>query len=134
MVGNKFSNVDDAGVTTQVVGLCGFSAAPVRADTLATMIAEEPVFGFPDVPWDWTTIGGYRETVDRIGVATNTVTLFGHNTLRRAVMGSDDRPPTADELAAAQKQYGCAMKAPAKDYLAAIDAAIAQKLKRASAR
>ena len=42
--------------------------------------------------------------------------------------------PTADELAAAQKQYGCAMKAPAKDYLAAIDDAIAQKLKRASAR
>jgi hypothetical protein len=42
--------------------------------------------------------------------------------------------PTADELAAAQKQYGCAMKTSAKDYLAAIDTAIAQKLKRASVR
>src|SRR6185295_17382627 len=28
----------EQGVTTQVVGLCGFSAAPVRADTLASMI------------------------------------------------------------------------------------------------
>ena len=54
--------------STQVVGLCGFSPAPVRPETLATMIAEEPVFGFPDVPWDWTTIAGYRESVDRIGV------------------------------------------------------------------
>ena len=92
----------EQGVTTQVVGLCGFSAAPVRPDTLATMIAEEPVFGFPDVPWDWTTIGGYLETVNRVGVATNTVTLFGHNTLRRAVIGSDGRPPTPDELAQMQ--------------------------------
>src|SRR5205085_2168223 len=41
----------EQGVTTQVVGLCGFSAAPVRPETLASMIAEEPVFGFPDVPW-----------------------------------------------------------------------------------
>lgn len=89
----------EQGVTTQVVGLCGFSAGPVRAETLATMIAEEPVFGFPDVPWDWTSIGGYRESVDRIRVATNTITLIGHNTLRRAVMGSAERAPTDTELA-----------------------------------
>ena len=88
----------EQGVTTQVVGLCGFSAGPVRPETLATMIQEEPVFGFPDVPWDWTTIGGYRESVDRIGVATNTVTLLGHNTLRRSVMGGAERAPTPDEL------------------------------------
>ena len=29
--------------------------------------------------------------------------------------------PTADELAAAKKEYGCALKAPSKDYLATID-------------
>jgi N-acyl-D-amino-acid deacylase len=94
---NAISAVEQ-GVTTQVVGLCGFSAGPVRPETLATMIEDEPVFGFPDVPWDWTTIGGYRESVDRIGVATNTVTLLGHNTLRRAVMGGDGRAPKAEEL------------------------------------
>jgi N-acyl-D-aspartate/D-glutamate deacylase len=88
----------EQGVTTQVVGLCGFSAGPVRPETLATMIQEEPVFGFPDVPWDWTSIGGYRESVDRSGVATNTVTLLGHNTLRRYVMGGAERAPTPDEL------------------------------------
>src|SRR6266550_3228969 len=47
----------EQGVTTQVVGLCGFSSGPVRPETLATMIDDEPVFGFPDVSWDWTGIG-----------------------------------------------------------------------------
>jgi hypothetical protein len=37
--------------------------------------------------------------------------------------------PTADELAAAEKQYGCAMKTPSKDYLSAIDEAMNQKAK-----
>jgi len=37
--------------------------------------------------------------------------------------------PSDAELSAAQKQYGCAMKAPAKDYLSAIDEALAQRSK-----
>jgi N-acyl-D-amino-acid deacylase len=88
----------EQGVTTQVVGLCGFSAGPVTDDTIRTMTEEEPVFGFPDISWDWRTIGGYLETVNRVGVATNTVTLVGHSTLRRSVMGSAQRGPTPDEL------------------------------------
>ena len=88
----------EQGVTTQVVGLCGFSAGPVTAATIATMVDEEPVFGFPGVTWDWTSIGGYLQAVDRIGVSTNTATLIGHSTLRRTVMGSAQRGPTPDEL------------------------------------
>ena len=88
----------EQGVTTQAVGLCGFSAGPTTPATAATMVAEEPVFGFPDVPWDWTSVGSYLGSVDRIGVATNTATLVGHSTLRRAVMGSEQRGPTPDEL------------------------------------
>ena len=37
--------------------------------------------------------------------------------------------PTSEQLAAAKKQYGCAMKAPSKDYLSTIDEIINQKLK-----
>lgn len=36
---------------------------------------------------------------------------------------------TSEEMAAARSQYGCALKAPSKDPLAAIDEAMAQKLK-----
>jgi N-acyl-D-amino-acid deacylase len=88
----------EQGVTTQVVGLCGFSAGPVTDSTIATMIDEEPVFGFPGVDWSWRTIGEYLAHVDRVGIATNTVTLVGHNTLRRTVLGGEQRAPTDAEL------------------------------------
>jgi N-acyl-D-amino-acid deacylase len=86
------------GVTTQVVGLCGFSAAPVSAETLPGMIDEEPVFAFPDVAWDWRTMGEYVAALGRARPATNVVSLLGHTTLRRYVMGTEDRPPTQREL------------------------------------
>ena len=78
------------GVTTQVVGLCGFSAAPISDETLAGMIDEEPVFAFPGVAWDWRSFDGYLDAVDAAGPATNVVSLVGHTTLRRYVMGTDD--------------------------------------------
>lgn len=92
----------EQGVTTQVVGLCGFSAGPVTDATIATMVDEEPVFGFPGVNWAWRSIGEYLAEVDRVGVATNTVTLVGHNTLRRLLMGGEQRAPSSDELARMQ--------------------------------
>jgi N-acyl-D-aspartate/D-glutamate deacylase len=88
----------EQGVTTQVVGLCGFSAGPVSDATIATMVDEEPVFGFPGVDWSWRSVGEYLAAVDRVGIATNTVTLVGHNTLRRLVMGGEQRAPSDDEL------------------------------------
>ena len=89
----------EQGVTTQAVGLCGFSAGPVGPESLARLVEEEPVFAFPGVTWDWTTIGGYREAVERARPATNVTTFVGHNSLRRFVVGSANRPPTDAELA-----------------------------------
>lgn len=88
----------EQGITTQAVGLCGFSAAPLSAESLRGMIDEEPVFAFPGVDWSWTTIGGYREAVASARPATNVTTFVGHNTLRRFVVGGANRPPTPAEL------------------------------------
>lgn len=88
----------EQGITTQAVGLCGFSAAPLSAESLKGMVDEEPVFGFPDVDWSWTTIGGYRDAVASVRPATNVTTFVGHNTLRRFVIGGANRPPTPAEL------------------------------------
>jgi N-acyl-D-amino-acid deacylase len=88
----------EQGITTQAVGLCGFSAAPLSPESLEGMIDEEPVFAFPDVDWGWTTIGGYRDAVAEARPATNVTTFVGHNTLRRFVIGSANRPPTPGEL------------------------------------
>ncbi|MBA3234762.1 MAG: amidohydrolase family protein, partial [Chloroflexi bacterium] len=53
---------------------------------------------FPGVDWTWTSIGGYGAAVERARPATNVTTFIGHNTLRRFVIGSDDRAPDAAEL------------------------------------
>jgi len=85
------------GVTTQVVGHCGFSAGPVDDVTKTRMMQEEPVFGFPNVAWNWASTADYLDAVDHAAVATNTMTLVGHNTVRRLVMGSVARPATSAE-------------------------------------
>lgn len=102
------------GITTQVVGLCGFSAAPVSAETLPGMIDEEPVFAFPGVAWDWHSFGEYLAAVGRAQPATNVVSLVGHTTLRRFVMGTDQRPPTAAELERMQGALEAALGAGAR--------------------
>jgi ABC-type amino acid transport substrate-binding protein len=42
--------------------------------------------------------------------------------------------PSASALAAAEKEYGCALKAPSKDYLSAIDDIIARRIKAAGTK
>ena len=59
------------GVTTIVAGNCGTSAA---------------------------SIGEALTRVREAGVAVNFATLVGHNTIRSAIMGSAERPPTIGEL------------------------------------
>ena len=95
------------GVTTQVVGHCGFSAAPTNERTRRTLIQEEPIFGFPPGghpgPWGWDTITEYLEAVRSTAPSTNVATLVGHNTIRRTVLGSDDRRMGPKETAAVKK-------------------------------
>ncbi len=63
------------GVTTVVVGQCGSSAWPIfeKAEDLVKMWSSE-------------------------GIGPNASLLVGHGTVRRLVMGMDNRPPTPEEL------------------------------------
>jgi N-acyl-D-amino-acid deacylase len=71
------------GVTTVVAGNCGGSAENVAAALTA---------------------------IEKKGIAINYATLFGHNTVRRAVMGSERRAPTSDELDKMQQLVTQAMR------------------------
>jgi N-acyl-D-amino-acid deacylase len=86
------------GVTTVVVGNCGFSVAPLTGDA-RRMVASSAILGFGDTPLTWTDMEGYREAVNRHGVALNAIALLGHNTVRLAAMGNAQRAPTPEEQA-----------------------------------
>src|SRR4029077_11232260 len=88
------------GVTTEVLGNCGFSAAPAlpgRVEMLRDYLgASAPWLQFRE-----TTFADYLGTFP--ATAVNTVMQVGHNTLRLMAMGMADRAPAPDELALMQR-------------------------------
>jgi N-acyl-D-amino-acid deacylase len=50
------------------------------------------------------------DSLATLGVGLNAAFLVGHNTIRQRVMGSDDRAPTADELARMREMVDQAMR------------------------
>jgi N-acyl-D-aspartate/D-glutamate deacylase len=97
------------GITTEVVGNCGFSPAPVSPLTL-DLLKEYVGFLNPNLPWDWQRLGEYYQRVRDLGCAMNIVPLVGHGAVRIAAMGFADRPPTASELLQMQHLVGEAME------------------------
>jgi len=58
------------------------------------------ILGNKDIDYeiDWTTLGEYLEALERRGVSCNVTSFVGTGTLRRYVIGGDDRDPTPAEL------------------------------------
>ncbi len=86
------------GVTTEVIGNCGISAAPVTEERL-DLLKEQVDLDSLGIEWDWLAMAQYLARLRKQGIALNVVPLIGHGTLRAAVMGFDDRVPTAAEMA-----------------------------------
>ena len=80
----------EQGITTSVAGQCGISIAPVRA---------EHTYGPADETYTYKTFGAMTEAVKNIPMGANIMTFVGHGTIRKAVMGYEDRKPNAAELA-----------------------------------
>lgn len=83
------------GVTTEIVGNCGHSAAPVRDPDAVRSI----LLGVQKVPIEWRSFGEYLERLGRGGLSMNVGALVGHGTVRLAAMGFAARPASAEELA-----------------------------------
>lgn len=88
------------GVTTEITGNCGLSLSPVapeRLDLLRDYL--KPFLSKQAMPsFEWTRAGDLMDMVDRDGYATDLAFLVGHGTVRIAVMGFEDRVPSAAEL------------------------------------
>ena len=88
------------GVTTQAIGHCGYSAAPVSDEHLS-MLDEYTGFLKAGVApaWTWRTFAQWLAQLESLPLGTNVVSFVGHGTVRIAVMGFSDKPATADERA-----------------------------------
>lgn len=81
------------GVTTQLVGNCGFSPFPLGEDGGALL---QEYSGFLDngLPWgSWRTAGGFLDLLDALPLAGNVACQVGHGSVRIAVMGFEPDPP-----------------------------------------
>ncbi|MGP3973075.1 N-acyl-D-amino-acid deacylase family protein [Streptomyces sp. 8N114] len=89
------------GVTLEVLGQDGLSYAPTDDATLGAI--REAITGWngdgSDIDFDWRTVGGYLDRIDRQGTAVNAAYLIPQGSVRMLAMGWDDRPAAPDELA-----------------------------------
>ena len=84
------------GVTTAVMGNCGFGIAPCPAPLRETMMRNLSVVEGMDLEallggtrWTFEGFGEYLDALEKIGPYANVAVLAGHSTIRTAVMGED---------------------------------------------
>ena len=82
------------GVTTEVIGNCGMSAAPLLGQAIGEISFLK---GGLDINVQWSSMGEYIDQLGQSGMAVNVVPLIGHNTIRSSVMGLSSDPPTPDQ-------------------------------------
>ncbi len=94
------------GVTLEIMGE-GNSMGPLNAAMKAEIIQQQS-----DIRYDieWTTLSEYLEYLERRGIAPNVASFIGAATPRTHVIGHEDRPPTAEELAQMRKLVRQAME------------------------
>ena len=108
------------GITSVVMGNCGFSIAPISAtsdaDYLGAMLVQvEGMSAYAlriVVDWNWSSFEDYLKRLDG-NVGVNVAAMVGHCALRRTVMKDDavKREATENEIEEMQKLLGEALEA-----------------------
>ncbi|MEM2136677.1 MAG: D-aminoacylase [Candidatus Methanomethylicia archaeon] len=84
------------GVTLEVVGNCGSSAAPVYGEfSINRMRRRLAEYG---LKLEWSSMHEYLSSMESKGVSINVATLVGHGQIRSCVMGFEAHEPSGDEL------------------------------------
>jgi N-acyl-D-aspartate/D-glutamate deacylase len=109
------------GVTTAVMGNCGFGLAPCPAPLRDTMLKNLSVVEGMNldalmcgVQWEFETFPEYMAQLRRIGPHLNVAVFAGHSVIRTAVMGesaSEQVEPSAAQLEAMREQVRVALRA-----------------------
>ena len=108
------------GVTTVIMGNCGFSLAPARADARALVVrnleraedisAEAMAAG---IDWRWETFPEYLDAVDRRPKGINYAAYVGHSALRTWAMGERafEQAAGPEDLACMETELRAALRA-----------------------
>jgi N-acyl-D-amino-acid deacylase len=86
------------GVTTEVIGNCGNSAAPMNESVREYRNKYGRNIVPDDFEYNWDSMSDYLKRIDRQGTALNIAPLVGHGTVRQNVMNYDNREPTDSEM------------------------------------
>ncbi len=100
------------GVTTQLVGNCGMSPAPIEDTHISEMRRQwGPISDQPEVSWEWRSFDQYLQALQSGGIGINIASLAGYGALRIAAMGLDVGAAGVDELEQMKKFLTEAMQA-----------------------
>ena len=83
------------GITTEVVGNCGLSAAPLLG---AARAQREKSINNLGLDLCWTHLDEFAEIVKTKNLSCHMLPLIGHGNIRGSVVGYGNRQPTADEM------------------------------------
>ena len=95
------------GVTTEVIGNCGVSAAPLKGEAIREAKTSARQY---DLRVTWSSLGEYLSRLEHQGVILNVACLVGNGTIRASVMGFDNRAPSAREMKQMQKLLAQCMR------------------------
>ena len=108
------------GVTSVVMGNCGFTLAPVRADQRELVVRNleraediDPAALAAGIDWTFETFPEYLDAVDRLAKGINFAANIGHSALRTWAMGERafEEEATEDDLALMCGQLSDALRA-----------------------
>ncbi|AGB40116.1 N-acyl-D-aspartate/D-glutamate deacylase [Halobacteroides halobius DSM 5150] len=95
LVDSRASSKVYQGITTEVVGNCGSSLAPVYKHVLSEVENELDDY---NLALSWYDMEGYLNQLSQQGIGVNIASLVGHGLLRKGVIGYAKRKAKACEL------------------------------------
>jgi N-acyl-D-amino-acid deacylase len=108
------------GVTSAVMGNCGFTLAPVRPDQRALVVRNleraedmDPAALAAGIDWSFETFPQYLDAVDRLRKGINFAANIGHSALRTWAMGERafEQESSEDDLVVMKRQLAEALQA-----------------------
>ena len=87
------------GVTSEIIGQCGFSVYPLSAEYAS--LRQQSMSGFlpgRSLSWTWSNLSEYKAFVEKNGLTHNVIPLVGHGSIRQAVSGNSHLKPSPEQL------------------------------------